>query len=91
MHIAMSNTLALIGWHDIPPFLGDVMGGGAVWLLMGFLSAIVALSALAAEVAMVLRDPHRPQSYARLPVDVSESTVTVSSSRANLDDSGERT
>jgi len=88
MHIAMSNALALIGWHDFRSFLGDFMGSGAVWLLIGFLLAIVVISALAMEAALVLNAPHRLQSRATWPEDQSESTVTVSPGQANLDGSG---
>jgi len=88
MHIAMSHALALMLWHDFRLLFGDLTGNGFVWLLIGILLAFVVISALAMEAALVLDAPHRPQSCARWPVDVSESTVTVSPSRANLDDSG---
>jgi len=84
----MSNALALINWHDFRLLLGALTGSGFVWLLIGVLLAFVAISALAMEAALVLDAPHRLQSRASRPVDVSESTATVSPSRANLDDSG---
>ena len=85
MHIAMSNALALMLWHDSRLLPGDF---SFVWLLIGILLAFVVISALAMEAALVLDAPHRPHSRASWPVDVSESTVTVSPSRANLDDPG---
>jgi len=88
MHIAMSHALALVLWHEFMFLLGDLTGNGFVWLLIGVLLAFVVISALAMEAALVLDAPHRPQSRASWPVDVSESTVTVSPSPANLDDSG---
>jgi hypothetical protein len=80
MHIAMSNTLALIDWHDLRLFLGDFMSDGGVWLLIGFLVAIVALSAFAAEATLVMHTAHRRQSLARwaadsLAADNSESAI----------------
>ncbi len=88
MHIAMSNALALMLWHDFRLLLGDLTGNSFVWLLIGVLLAFVAISAVAIEAALVLDAPHRLRSRASWPVDVSASTVTVSPSRANLDDSG---
>jgi hypothetical protein len=78
MHIAMSNTLALMSWHDIRLFLGDVTSGGSVWLLIGFLLAIVVLSALTSEAALVLHAPCRLRSRARYPVNLSESSTPQS-------------
>jgi hypothetical protein len=85
MHIAMSNALALMLWHDSRLLPGDF---SFVWLLIGVLLAFVVISALAMQAALVLDAPHRLLSRASWPVDVSESTVTVSPSPANLDDSG---
>lgn len=80
MHIAMSNTLALIDWQGFRLFLGDSMSDGAVWLLIGFLLAIVALSAFAAQATLVMHTAHRRQSRAswaanNWAVDHSESTI----------------
>jgi hypothetical protein len=88
MHIAMSNALALMSWHEFKFLHGDFTGNDSVWLLIGVLLAFVVISALAMEAALVLDAPQRIRSRARWPVDVSESTVTVSPSPANLDDSG---
>ena len=88
MHIAMGNVLAELTWHEIKLLHSDFTGGGFVWLLIGFLLAIVVISALAAEAALVLHAPHRVRSRASWPADVPESTVPVSPSPANLDDSG---
>ena len=80
MHITMSNTLALIDWQGFRLFLGDSMSDGAVWLLIGFLLAIVALSAFAAQATLVMHTAHRRQSRARWSaenwaVDHSEPTI----------------
>jgi hypothetical protein len=77
MSFAISNALALIGWHDFGSFLGNFAGGGAVWLL-GFLLAIVTLATLATEVALVLHTAHRPKSNTRLIVDHSDSMIPES-------------
>ena len=91
MSIAISNALALISWHDFGSFLGNFTGGSAVWLLLGFLLAIVALSALATEAALVVHTAHRPQFRARRPADLSESTIPESSGEAGPVGSGTRT
>jgi hypothetical protein len=88
MHIALSNALALMNWHVFRLLPGDLTGSGFVWLLIGLIVAFVAISALAMEAALVLDAPHRLQSRASWPEDVSESTVTMSPSRTHLDDSG---
>ena len=82
MHIAMSNALALMLWHEFKFLHGDFTGNGFVWVLIGVLLAFVGIFALAMEAALVLDAPHRLQSRASWPVDVSESTVTVSPSQA---------
>lgn len=87
MHIAMSNALALISWHEFKFLHGDFTGGGFVWLLIGFALTIVVISALMVEAALVLHAPDRLQSRIAWSVDVSESTVRVSPSQANLDGS----
>lgn len=91
MSIAISYAVTLIGWHDIKSFPGDFNGGGAVWLLIGFLSAIVVLSALATEAALVLHAPHRLQSRARWPVSLSGSTIPESPGQTSPIGSGTRT
>jgi hypothetical protein len=88
MHIAMSNALVLMSWHEFKFLHGDFTGNDSVWLLIGVLLAFVAISALAMEAALVLDAPQRIRSRARWPVNVSESTAPVSPSPANLDDSG---
>lgn len=88
MHIATSNAMALMSWHEFKFLHGDFTGSGFVWLLIGVLFAFVVISALAMEAALVLDAPHRLLSRASWPVDVSESAVTVSPSQANLDNSG---
>jgi hypothetical protein len=75
MHIAMSNALALMSWRDLRLFLGDFADGGFVLLLIGFSLAIVALSAFAAEAALVMHTAHRRWSSARWPLDHPESTI----------------
>lgn len=91
MYIAMSNALALMSWHEFKFVHGDFMGSGFVWLLIGFLLAIVVISALAVEAALVLHAPNRLQTRFTWSVDVPESTATVSPSQANLDGSGTST
>lgn len=91
MSIAMSNALALTSWHDFRIFVGDFTGGGSVWLLIGFLLAIMVLSALATEAALVLHAPHRLQFRAKRPVNLSESTAPESPGQANPIASGTRT
>ena len=86
MHIAMSNALALMSWHEFKFLHGDFAGGGFVWLLIGFSLAIVVISSLAVDAALVLHAPDRLQSRITWSVDASESTVTVSPSQAKLDD-----
>jgi hypothetical protein len=88
MPIAMSNALALISWHEFKFLHGDFTDSDSVWLLIGCLLALVAISALAAQAALVLNAPHRLQCRVRSSADVSGSTVAVSPSQANLDGSG---
>jgi len=88
MHITMSNALALMLSYDFRLLLDDLTGNGYVWSLIGISLAFVAISALAMQAALVLDAPHRLQSRARWPADVSESPALVSPSPANLDDSG---
>jgi hypothetical protein len=88
MHISMGNALALMLWHDFRLLLGDLTGSGFVWLLIGILLVFVVICALAMQAALVIDAPHRLQCRASWTVDVTESTVTVSPSPANLDDSG---
>jgi len=71
----MDNTLALIDWHDFRLFLFGFMEDGAVWLLVGFLAAIVALSTFAAEASLVMRASHRRRSSASWPLDQPESAI----------------
>jgi hypothetical protein len=75
MDIAMSNTLALMSWREFRLFLGDFADGGFILLLIGFLLAIVALSAFATEAALVMHTAHRRRSSASWPVDPSESRI----------------
>ena len=75
MHIAMGNTLALIDWQDFRQFIGDFIGNGVFWLVIGFLSAIVALSAFAAEATLVMHTSPRRRSSARWLLDHPESTI----------------
>ncbi len=79
MHFAMSDTLALLSWRDFRLFLGGFADSGAIWLLIGFLLAIVVLSALATDAALVLHAPHRLQARTKRPVDLSESSIPSSS------------
>ena len=88
MHIAMNNALALLSWHQFKVLDGNLTDIGSVWLLIGFLLAIVVLSALAAQVGLVLHAPHRCRSRASWPADGSGSSVTVPPSQANLDGPG---
>ena len=88
MHIAMSNTLALISWLDFKFLHGDFTGSDTVWLLIGFFLALAAISALATEAALALDAPSRLQGRARWPVDVGEPGTAVSPNQAGLDDSG---
>lgn len=88
MHIAMSNALGQMHWHNLQLFFGDLTDGGFVWLPIGFIFAIVAISALAMVASLVLDAPHRLQSGVSWAVDVTESTLTMSPSPANLDGPG---
>ncbi|MGD0740047.1 MAG: hypothetical protein ABR957_10665 [Terracidiphilus sp.] len=88
MHIAMNNALAILSWHEFKFLGGDFTDSGSVWLLIGFLLAIVVLSALAAQAGLVLHAPRRSQSRASWPADISESAVPVPPGQANLDGSG---
>ena len=88
MSIVIGYALTLIGWQGLRSFLGDFVGNGAVWLLIGFLSAIVVLSALATQAALVLHAPHRQQSRTRWPVSLSGSTIPESSGQASPIGSG---
>ena len=54
MHIAMSNAVALMSWHEFKFLHGDFSGNGFVWLLIGVLLAFVVISALAMQAALVL-------------------------------------
>jgi hypothetical protein len=75
----MSIDIALaLSWHDLGLFFGDFTGGGAVWLLTGFLLAIVVLAKLATEATLVLHAPHRRQSRAEWLAEVPKSTIAVS-------------
>ena len=78
MYIAMSSALALMSWQDFRLLLGDLTGNGFAWLLIGVILAVVAISALAMEAALVLNAPCRLQPRASWPVDVPESAVPVS-------------
>jgi hypothetical protein len=75
--MTIDYALAL-SWHDIKLFLGDFTGGGAVWLLTGFLLAIVVLAKLATEATLILHAPHRRQSRTGWLVEVSKSTIAGS-------------
>jgi hypothetical protein len=88
MHIAMSNALALLLWHDSRILHRSLTDIGTVRLLIGFLLAIVMISALAAEAALVLRSRERIRTRIRWPDDLSESAISVSQAQAELDDSG---
>ena len=88
MHIAMGGALALLSWRQFKSLDGDFTDIGSVWLLIGFLLAIVALSALAAQAGLVLHAPRRSRSRASWPADVSESAVPVPPGQAKLDGPG---
>jgi hypothetical protein len=88
MHIAMSNALALMTWHVSNILHGDFTDSGSVWLLIGVILTVVAVFALAMEAALILDAPHRLRCRVRWPVDLTESTVTESPNRENLDGSG---
>jgi len=88
MHIAMSNVLALMSWHDFKFLHGDFTDSDSVWLLIGFLLALVVISALAAQAALVLYAPHRLQCRVRWPEDGSESTSAESPGEASQDGPG---
>jgi hypothetical protein len=75
--MSIGNALAL-SWHDLKLVLGDFTDGGAVWLLIGFLLAIVVLAKLAMEATLVLHAPHRRQSRAGWLAEVPKSTIAVS-------------
>jgi len=75
MHIAMSNALTQ-GWHDFRLFLSDLTISGAIWLLIGYFSATMALSALAIEATLALHAPHRRQLRGRWIPEVAKSTMS---------------
>jgi hypothetical protein len=87
MHIAISNSLALISWLEFKFLHGDFTGSDAVWLLIGFLLALAAISALATQAALALDAPHRLQRRARSPVDACGPAAAVSPSQAGPDGS----
>jgi hypothetical protein len=87
LHIAISNAVALKSWHDFKFLHGDFSGNGFVWSLIGVLLVFAVISALTIQAALVLDAPHRPQSCAKWPVDVSEATVPVPPSQADLENS----
>jgi hypothetical protein len=87
MHIAMSNSLALISWLEFRFLHGDFTGSDTVWLLIGFLLALAAISALATQAALALDAPYRLQGRARWSVEVCEPASSVSASQAGLDES----
>jgi hypothetical protein len=90
MYIAMSSALALMSWHDFRLLLGGLTSNRFAWLLIGVILAVVAISALAIEAALVLNAPHRLRSRVSWPVDASESKGPASPSQANLVGSGTR-
>ena len=75
--MSIGSALALSS-QDIKPFFDDFRGGGAVWLLTGFLLAIVVLAKLAMEVTLVLHAAHRRQSRAGWLTEVPKSTIAGS-------------
>jgi len=87
MHIAMSSALALMLWQEFKFLHGDFSDGSSIWLLIGFLMAILVISAVAAEAALILRTPNWLHSRADWPADDSESTSTMSQMHENLDGS----
>jgi hypothetical protein len=88
MHLAMNNMLALLIWHEFKFLHGSFADIGSVWLLIGFLLAIVVISAVAAQAGLVLHAPIRRRSRAGWPADFSEAMVPVPPGQAKLDDSG---
>jgi hypothetical protein len=46
MHIAISNALALMRWHDFRFLHGNFRGGDFAWLLIGMLLVGVSIWAL---------------------------------------------
>ncbi len=87
MHIAMNNALALMSWHELKFLHGYFTDSVSVWLLIGFLLAIVVISVLAAQAGLVLHAPYRRRSRASWLADVSEPPVPGSPGQANLDSS----
>ncbi|HEY5212299.1 MAG TPA: hypothetical protein VIJ38_04675 [Acidobacteriaceae bacterium] len=63
MSVQIGNALALMSWDDTRAFLADFKGSRAVWFFVGFLLAILALSKVAMEAALVLHTAHRPHSH----------------------------
>jgi hypothetical protein len=76
MHIAISNALTR-GWHGFRLFLSDFTVSGAVWLLIVFMLAIVALSAIAIEATVALYAPHRRHSRAKWTPEVANSAISA--------------
>lgn len=75
--MSFGNALTL-SLQDLKLSLDDFRGGGAFWLLTGFLLAIVVLAKLATEVTLVLHAPHRRQARAGWLATVPKSTIAGS-------------
>jgi hypothetical protein len=68
----ISDGLMLLRWPDLRFLHGDFTGGDSVWLLLGLLLAVVVISALAVDMALVIDAPHRYRSGTGRSEDVPE-------------------
>ncbi len=75
--MSIGNALAL-SLQDLKLCFADFTGGGAGWLLLGFLLAIVVLAKLATEATLVLHASHRRQSHSGWLAEVPKSAIAVS-------------
>ncbi len=94
MHIAMSIALTVMRWPEFRFLRGNFMGIGYAWLLIAAILAVLAvlvITALVVDAVLLLKNPYRLHSRADWFIESSESTVTESSSQANLNGSSTST
>jgi len=91
MHITLSNVLALMFRPDFGFLKIDFTGNGFVWSMIGAILAVVGISALGIDAALVLNAPPRLQPRVRWPEVASETRATMSPSYASPDGSSSPT